>query len=490
MMAPLQRLEARWDGLRSWNRVQGRLNPSARRIFGAYQHVRGVGGATLHFAGEAHRLHPRAMAMRSRFGVAADWPFDYAELEPYYVAAERLLGVAGPDGDDARWRSAPYPQPPHRFSHATSRLADGFRRAGLALVANPLAILSRPYDERPSCNYCSNCHRGCPRADKGSVDVTFVRRAVATGRCVVRARSEVLRVETGADDRVGRVVYVGAEGAERAAEARAVVVAGGAVFTPRLLLASASPDAPEGLANESGQVGRNFMETLFWISSGLHPEPLGSHRGVPVDAINWDHNAPDSIEGVIGGARFFPSAATADYLGPVNYATRAIDGWGLDHKRRMREAFGRIVAVGAIGESLPDPGSFVDLDPEQHDGNGVPMARIHSRLAEMEVRRLAFMAERCRAVLKEAGVEELVDEYGTYDIFAASHVFGTCRMGTDRETSVVDRFGRSHRWRNLFITDASVFPSSGGGEAPSLTIEALAIRTARHLAALLGRGDI
>jgi choline dehydrogenase-like flavoprotein len=242
------------------------------------------------------------------------------------------------------------------------------------------------------------------------------------------------------------------------------------------LLASSNGHAPHGLANESGEVGRNFMETLFWTASGLHPQPLGSHRGVPADATCWDFNAPDAIAGVIGGCRFTAGAGQADLVGPIAYATRVVDGWGREHRARLRAAFGRALTISAIGEFLPNDRTFIDLDPARTDQRGLPYARIHSFLPEMELQRLTFMAERARAILHAAGVAEIFEEFGSYDIFNSTHVFGTCRMGRDPATSVVDADGRSHRWRNLFICDASVFPSSGGGEAPSLTIAALGLK--------------
>ena len=490
MIAPLQELEERWSDLRSWNHLSGPSYNTNKRVGAAYNHVQGVGGTTLHYLGEAHRLNPQAMQMRSRFGVAADWPFGYEELEPDYVAAERVIGAAGQDNDPVRWRSQPYPLPAHRLSYASSKIEAGCRSLGLTLRANSLGILSDDYDERPPCNYCANCYLGCPRADKGSVDVTFIAKALVSGHCTLKPRSQVVRIEAGAEDKVSQVIYVDEQGQTHSLSGRAVVLSCGAVHTPRLLLASKGSQAPDGLGNESGLVGRNFMETLFWTSSGLHPGPLGSHRGVPSDSICWDFNAPDTIPGIIGGCRFTSGAAQAGLNGPVAYATRVVGGWGRDHKARMRATFGRVLTVVGIGESLPNSGSYVDLDPERNDAAGLPLARIHSHLEEMEVDRLAFVAGKAREILQASGVEKIIEEYGSYDAFNTTHVFGTCRMGRDPEQSVVDPHGRSHRWRNLFVADASVFPSSGGGEAPSLTIEALGIRTARHLGGLLGRGEL
>jgi choline dehydrogenase-like flavoprotein len=147
----------------------------------------------------------------------------------------------------------------------------------------------------------------------------------------------------------------------------------------------------------------------------------------------------------------------------------------------MREQFGRMLTIGGIGENLPDEKSFIDLDPDEKDVFDLPRARIHSHLAETEIERLHFIAKTCRRILEAAGVQKVIEEYSAYDGFNTTHVFGTCRMGTDPNTSVVDASCRSHRWRNLLVTDASVFPSSGGGESPALTINAIALRAARKL---------
>ena len=489
-VAPLQKLEKKWSHLKSQNRHTGYYNPGERRANWDYSHVVGLGGSTLHFTGEAHRMNPRAMRMRSRFGVAADWPMDYAELEPFYLEVERLIGVAGPTVDTMRPRSAPFPLPAHGLSYASRKIAEGCRSLGHDFVANPRAALPEPYDNRPACNYCGQCNRGCPRTDKGSVDVTFIPKAVATGKCTVRTEATVTRILAGAGDRVTGVEYVDAARAMHKAEGRTVVVACGAVETPRLLLASTNEHAPDGLGNESGLVGRNFMETLFWIASGLHDEPLGSHRGLPADAICWDYNASNAIPGIVGGFRFGSAVQEADLTGPKAYATRAVGGWGHAHKRAMRKQFGHALSVGAIGESLPHPGSYIDLDPTARDKNGVALARIHSYLDETELGRLTFMARKVREVLDASGAGDIFEEYGAYDGFQPTHVFGTCRMGADPEDSVVDPYGRCHRWRNLVVADASVFPSSGGGESPALTIEALAVRGARRLADRAKRGEL
>jgi choline dehydrogenase-like flavoprotein len=354
-------------------------------------------------------------------------------------------------------------------------LGRGAAALGLDWQANSRAALSLPWNGRAPCNYCGGCNNGCPRGDKGSADVTFVPAALATGRCVVRPDSPVLRIEAGPGDRVTGVLVGHADGTIERIPTTHLILACGAVETPRLLLASG------GLANESGEVGRNFMDTLDVAVGALHPDPQHARRGLPSDAICWDFNAPDAIPGVIGGCRIYNASGESELKGLAGFALRAVPGWGRAHAQSVRRLWGHSLHVGAIGESLPNRNSRVDLDPDQRDQFGIPLARISAWLDEPDIRRLRFMAAKSRELLAASGAVDIFESYSCWDWFGASHVFGTCRMGADPASSVVNADGRSHRWRNLWITDASVFPSSGGGEAPSLTIHALALRTTEKI---------
>jgi choline dehydrogenase-like flavoprotein len=470
-----QKLNGNEPLLASGSRGLGPMVTNGTRLMEKYHHVRGIGGSTLHFTGEAHRIHPDAMKMKSGFGVAADWPLDYAEMEWHYLEAEELIGVAGPASQGARWRSRGFPLPPHPLSYAAKTLGAGAKALGLGWQANSRAALSQPWNGRPACNYCGACNNGCPVGDKGSADVTFIAAAVATGRCTIRPQSPVIRIERGSDDRVAAVLVGGPDGGIERIASPHLVLACGAVETPRLLLAS------DGLGNESGEVGQNFMDTLFITVGALHPEPQHGRRGLPSDAISWDFNAPDAIPGVIGGCRFYNAAGESELGGLADFALRAVPGWGREHAQAVRRLWGHALHVGAIGEMLPNRDSRVDLDPTARDRFGMPIARIASSLAEADVARLRFMARKSHELLAASGAEKIYESYSSWDWFSATHVFGTCRMGNDPNNSVVDGFGRSHRWRNLWVADASVFPSSGGGEAPALTIQALALRTAERI---------
>lgn len=477
-----QHVEPEWDAYRSYNRGQGRFSAGNDRQYKVYAHVRGVGGSTLHFQGEAHRYHPRSLEMHSLFNVGADWPMAYSELEQYYDLAERQIGVAAPFPNGWRPRTHAPLLPPHRLSYASACLAPAFARVGASLMPNSLAILSEPYDGRPPCNYCGSCTAGCPHGDKGSADVTFLPAALATERLDLRTNAQALQVEVDERGRAAAVLYRDKRGMTQRVRARAVILAGGAVETPRLLLVSTSRAFPHGLANGSGQVGENLTESLFWFAVALLPERVDSYRGVPIDGVAWDFAVPSqSTNGWVGGFRLSTAHNAAGLRGPGAYAQRLVPGFGLAHQRQVRETFGHAVALLGIGDWLPNARTKIDLDPVQKDAAGVPLARITSHLGANERRLLKQIADTGRAIFAAANATDIVEETSALDLFAATHMLGTCRMGTDPARSVADADGFSHEVPNLAFADGSVVPSSGSGDSPMLTITALALRTADRL---------
>lgn len=470
-----QSLDQKYSHLRSWAASYGNFNKTGNRKYLSYQSVAGLGGSALHFQGEAHRLSPVAFKMKSRFGVAADWPVSYEDIEPYYTAAEKIVGVAGSDNDKTRPRSAPYPMPAHELSYSSKVIKESCDKLGYKLKANSVAILSRPYRNNAPCNYCSGCVWGCPRKDKGSPDVTFIPLATKTGNCRIVINAFVSRIEVEKKNGmkvVKGVHYFDDEGKEHFAKAGKIVVAGGAVQTPRLLINS-------GL-NKNGLVGRNFMETTFFELMGLHPERLDAYRGIPIDSVIWDWNDPSANKDINAGYRIYPTAGNA--LSPVHYATHYFKTSGKSLIADMEKWFGHAVGIAGIGEFLPNKDTFVTVS-DKKDRFGLPLAKIQSHNSETELKILDSIYKKAKEILGACGVTEYVEQYSTYDLFSASHVFGTCRMGKSPETSVVDTDLESHEVRNMYITDASVFPSSGGGEAPSLTIQALSLRTADRIIA-------
>lgn len=440
-----------------------------------YSHVQGVGGSTLHFVGEAQRFHPQAFQLATAPAEQVVWPITYEDIEPFYGQVETDIGVAGSGDADGRWRSTPFPMPPHPVSPGGQALL----QSDANWRVNARAVNSKPYDDRPACNYCGQCSRGCPLGDKGSADVTFIRKAEETGLLTVISDAPVQRLLADASGRISHVEFV-KNGETQRVETPTLILAAGAVQTPRLLLLSATTAQPNGLANGSGQVGRNFKETLWWNSAGLVPGLSNSHMGLPADLVNWTHAKPGAVDGVVGGFKLTHNTLDLGLNGPIAFASRMVGGIGADFKRQVRETFGSALAISAVGQVIPDERSFVALSQNKRDAYGQPIAQINSVLTENSLQLLRHMAEATRNALKACGAE-IVEEDSCWDRFRSSHVFGTARMGHDSVTSVVDAFGRSHDHDNLWIADASVMPSTGAGEAPALTIMALAARSAEQI---------
>ncbi|MGI9535280.1 MAG: GMC family oxidoreductase [Thermodesulfobacteriota bacterium] len=463
-----QNLNKKFEYLHSRSVASGRFNNTGKRRYFGYQQVLGVGGTTLHFQGEAHRLNPGFFNTRSKFGYGYDWPIDYEDLEPYYCEAEKVVGVAGPKNLPDRPMSSPYPLPPHKFSYASQYIEKGCKKLGINIFPNSLAILSEYYRNNVPCNYCNGCTWGCPLKDKGSVDVTFIPMAEQTDNCQIISGAYVSRIVFSnylGNKMVTGVFYHDKNGKEHFVKVKNLAVACGAVQTPRLLLNSE--------ININGLVGKNFMETLFHQVYALHPERLDSYRGVPIDTSIWEWTKP----GITPGA-YRLSTFTGSAIGPVGYATHYDKGWGEDFEKKVEKHFGHAVGVTGIGEFLPNKDTFITLSDDTKDKFGQPVAKIQSILSERELKILAVIHDKCSQILNASGAEKIVEIYSAYDYFTATHVFGTCLMGDDPETSVVDSNQKFHGFENLYITDASVFPTSGGGESPSLTIEALSLRAA------------
>ncbi len=477
-----QELDPKYESLKSWNKSNGDLNRKDQRRYLSYQQVLGVGGTTLHFQGEAHRLSEDAFKMKSLYGVAVDWPITYKDLEPYYAEAEKIIGVAGPKSVPFRPRSSPFPLKPHKFTYASEKIKKACSTMDIELDHNPVAILSELYRDTPSCNYCNGCVYGCPRRDKGSVDVTFVPLAEDTGKCEFVTEAFVTRLEvekTAKGKSVKGVEYYDKDGKKNFVEADYIALACGAVQTPRLLLNSE--------ITGNGIVGKNFMETVFYDITAFHPDRLDRYRGIPIDGIVWKWNKPDPKKlGFAGGLRLYTTSGGAS--GPVSYAQRFIEGWGEDLVKGVEKWFGHAISMGGLAEFLPNEKSFVTVDDKMKDRFGFPVAKIQSYLGDAELKSLQFMAKKCKEILEATGAKDFVEQISAYDLFLATHVFGTCRMGNDPETSFVNSSLRCHDIPNLLVTDASVFPTSGGGEAPSLTIEALSLRAGDKLIESLKKG--
>ena len=452
-----------------------------------YIRAKGVGGSTLHYEGISLRFHESDFRVHSQDGLATDWPISYADLEPYYTLVEYELGVSGPDGIHANPfdppRSRPFPTPPHLFNLASKAVKRGADKLGLHLVREPVAIPTMPWNGRPACNGAGTCQIGCKIAAKSSIDVTYVPKAEATGRVKILPQCMAREITVGPEGKARSVVYFDADGREQEIHARAIVLAGNAVETPRLLLLSTSSGFPNGLANSSGLVGKYFTEHLGVLTCGVFSEPLAPWRGVATGGIIQDFYETDSRNSF---ARGWTSIVHTGRQWPLSVALR-VPGWGADHKARVKELFSHVTSLASIGDQLPDIRNQVTLDPFVKDLFGLPVPRLVIEFGENDNSMREAMSVRQREILAAAGAKEIWEE--KHRPGASAHYLGTCRMGTDPNTSVVDPRCRTHDVPNLFIGDSSVFVT-GAAANPALTISALATRTAEGMINAFERGEL
>jgi choline dehydrogenase-like flavoprotein len=438
----------------------------------------GVGGSTILYAGDWPRLVPSDFRVRSLDGVADDWPLTYEQLEPYYDRIARDVGVSGLAGDPAYPEGEDLPLPSLPLGDGVLDVVRAHDRLGWHWWPAPNAILSAPYRGRHPCAQWGSCMQGCPEGAKASTDVTHWPQAIERGARLL-AGARATRVVLGPRSLVRGVEYVDEAGATRLAEADVVVLAANAIGTARLLLLSACPEFPDGLANSSGLVGRRLMMHPFAVVTGVFERFLQTWKGNVGSRIHClEFYETDEARGFVRGAKWSMAPSTG---GPLNAALPARAGdavWGSDHHRRVRERFGHCLSWGIFGEDLPDERNRVELDPELTDSSGLPGAKVVYSTSENSRRLLDFHVERARESLEEAGARSV--EHLTLMRGAGWHLLGTARMGTDPATSVVDPWGKTHDVDNLYVVDGSVFVTSGGVN-PTNTISSLALRFADGL---------
>jgi len=443
-------------------------------LFGRNNSGIGVGGSTLHYTAYVPRPQPDDFRLHTEFGVGVDWPLTYADLEPYFEEVEHVLGVSGPVAYP--WgprRRRPYPLAPLPLNGAAELMARGCAALGIRTSPAANAALSGSYYQpglgwRAACTNRGFCEAGCSTGAKGSMDVTFLPLAVAHG-AEIRAECFVRQIETDARGRVNAVVYRHGE-SEHRQRCRAVFLCAGAVETPRLLLRN-------GLANGSGQVGRNFMVHIGLQMWGQFAEDVRPFKGIPGALISEDTHRPHDAD--FAGGYLLQSIGVL----PVTYASHVARGrglWGAPLRAHMR-SYNHTAGINALGDCLPDAGNYLELSDEL-DARGLPKPRIHFSLGENE-RRMRDHAERT--------MRRIWDAAGAVDVWAyprTEHTIGTCRMGSDSATAVVDADGRAFDVPGLYVCDNSVFPSALSAN-PALTIMALALRTADRFLARARRGE-
>jgi choline dehydrogenase-like flavoprotein len=447
-------------------RVTGGADPLA---LGANNCGKGVGGGSVHWAAFTPRFHPSDFEVYTRDGVGADWPIDYATILPYYEQLELEMPVAGP---------AYYPWGhPHGYAygpHPMGGVGDALIKGCTALkipisIGGPVAILSGSHGDRPHCIYRGFCIQGCKVGAKASTLVTHVPDAVRSG-AEIRPYSMASRIELGSDRRVKGVHYFDRNGNPHFQKAKAVIVCGYAIETPRLLLNSACPSFEDGLANSSSTLGKYLMAQAGDVILGRFDQPVRMYKAPPAHALTeefYETNPKNDF------ARGF-AIQTVGPL-PVAFAKQMLaakKAWGWSMRREMMD-YNHWAAFGLLGEILPWPDNTVTL-ADQKDRFGLPVAHVTFNIHDNDKKLIKAGKEKTMEVMRAAGATEVVSE-ARY-----AHLVGGCRMGANPETSVVDKFGRTHDIPNLFVCDGSIFPTQGSAN-PGLTIQALAARTADYL---------
>jgi choline dehydrogenase-like flavoprotein len=428
---------------------------------------RGVGGSMVHYAGYCPRFHPSDFSTQTLDGVGADWPVSYEDLRPHYERVERELPVAGQDwpwGYPHR-----YPFSPHPVSGAAAKLWAGAIELGIEMRAGPVGIVNGTFGNRPHCIYRGYCLQGCKVNAKASPFVTHLPDALARG-VEVRANCMASRIpldETG--NARGVAYFREGDRTERLQRAKMVAVACYSIETPRLLLNSACEKFPDGLCNNSGQVGRYVMVQGAAQTAGRWPEEVRMYKAPPPEVSSEQFYETDPDRGF---ARGF-SIQTVSPL-PIGWAEHVLaDGhWGRALREYMRD-YNHWATVGVLNELLPQPGNRVTLAGET-DQYGLPVARFDYSLCDNDKANIAYSTKVITDILHAAGAQDVLT------IHRYAHLIGGARMGTSPDNSVVDSDHRTWAVPNLFITDGSVCPTQGSAN-PALTIMALASRLAERI---------
>ncbi len=476
---------------------------------GGHPMMNAVGGTTLHYWAQSWRLNPWDFKVVSettrRYGASRipagstveDWPFGYEELEPYYDRIEHEIGISGQAGNikgqqDTRGnpfegpRTREYPMPALRWTGFLDTMADSARTLGWQPFPGPAAINSQPYQGRSGCMYHGFCNKGGCHVDaKNSPAVTTIPRAEATGRLTVVTQATVTKIEADNQGRVTGVTYL-QDREEFFQPARFVFVAGYTYENVRLLLQSTSRAYPIGLANNHAQVGKHYFSHHQGAGvTALFPYDLHAWYGLPAQGVAVDDFADDNFDhsdlDFIGGGNMWVYSDRR----PISAASMGTFGrapaWGSAWKAFIKENADRTNSAYIQKTTLPYASNYLDLDPVVKDPLGFPVIRITAEYKQNELAIADYLQEKMARWYREAGAIEILRGGLGGQMGVTTHAYGGTRMGDNPETNVVDRYGVSHEVPNLGILGASVMGTSGARN-PTLTSQALAWRTAEHLA--------
>jgi choline dehydrogenase-like flavoprotein len=437
--------------------------------------VKAVGGSTTHWSGATPRFFEHEFKARTTYGQVdganlLDWPITLQDLAPYYDRAEQAMGSTHRHG-----------RPPLPANNNYKVFANGAEKIGYTFYATgPYATNAEPYDGRPASIQDGFNFQGDKNRSKWSTLVREIPRAEATGNLDLRPECQAVQITHDAQGKADAVLYLDKEGNLHRQAARVVCVAGNSIESPRLLLMSASAMFPDGLANSSGQVGCNYMRHTTGSVYARFEQPVRMYRGETMAGIIADEARHDPGRGFAGG--YYLETLS---LGPAFLASFAEPGsWGPDFAEIM-DAYANTAGLWIVGEDMPQESNRITLNSTVTDAHGLPVANVHFDDHPNDV------AMREHGYTQADHMYEAVGATGTHHTppYPSTHNLGTCRMSSDPREGVVDAFGRAHDVANLYVSDGSVF-TTGAAANPTLTIVALAIRQADHLADEMARGAL
>jgi len=437
--------------------------------------VKAVGGSTVHWAGASLRLQEHEFKTKTTYGGLQgahllDWPVSLKELEPYYARAEDKMGVTRTNG---------IPGLPGNNNYKV--LAAGAARVGYKeFNTGRMAINSQPRADRGSCQQIGFCFEGCKSGAKWSTLYTEIPKGEDTNKLEVRPQSHAARIEHDAAGKVTEVVYFDQAGQQQRQKARVVCVAGNSIETPRLLLLSESSRYPDGLANSSGQVGRNYMRHMTGSVYAVFDRPVRMWRGTTMAGVVADEARHDIKRGFVGGYEM----ETLSLGLPFIAAFLDPGAWGREFTTAL-DGYENMAGMWLVGEDMPQESNRVTLDGTAKDAFGLPVASVHfdDHPNDIAMRRHAHKAG--------AALYEAVGATRTFPTppYPSTHNLGTCRMSENPRDGVCNKFGQTHDIKNLFISDGSQF-TTGGAENPTLTIVTLAIRQAEYIADQMAKNAV
>ena len=465
-----------------------RKNDKEKAVAGNHSYGCVVGGGTVTYGSSSWRHLPYEFreasydqTIPSGTGMA-DWPITYEELEPYYTKAEWEMGISGlrVNSPFVAPMSKDYPVPPMPLKSSGALMKTAASKLGLTVVPGPLAIISQPYMGRQACVNCGICSGyGCQVKARSSSAVTVLPVAIKTGRCELRVKSYVREISVDSSGRATGVVYFDAQKREVRQKAKNVILSANGTESARLLLMSKSTRFPDGLANSNGVVGKYVMFGNGASASALFEHPLNEYKGVISGAGIVDYVPSDPKRGFYGGGRM----TARGYLTPLELGLNGLSPgsprWGAAYKKALREEANHRMTITCFVTQLPLETNRVDLDPDVKDEWGLPAMRITSSAHPDDVKNMEFFRQKSIEVLEAAGAKK-VWAPKVAESHGGAHNRGSCRMGNDPKTSVVDKFHKAHDVPNLFVVDGSNLVT-GGRNHPTMTIQALAFRAAEHI---------